>query len=360
MTYVSKAPAHKFQNLYINQKIARKRINLGDKMYLKELNIGNVKCKNNIFLAPMAGITDLPFRLICEKFDPGLVVTEMISSKALLYNDEKTKTLLKVDGEKRPISMQIFGSDEEAMAYGAKYVSNIADIVDINMGCPAPKVTKNGDGSKLLTDLEKAGKVIEAVVKNSKVPVTLKIRTGWDKEHIVAKEIAKIAESLGVSAIAVHGRTRDEYYSGKADLEEIRKVKEAVNIPVIGNGDIGDEESAKAMFEKTGVDGIMIGRGAIGNPWIFQRIKYYLENGEKMSDVSITDKFAIIKEHFLLEIAEKGEYTGIREFRKHLAYYSKGLPNSSEFRSKINILENKDNVIRALDDFLNHLKEAKI
>lgn len=324
-------------------------------MYLKELNIGNVKCKNNIFLAPMAGITDLPFRLICEKFDPGLVVTEMVSSKALLYNDEKTKTLLKVEGEKRPISMQIFGSDEEAMAYGAKYVSNIADIVDINMGCPAPKVTKNGDGSKLLTDLEKAGKVIEAVVKNSKVPVTLKIRTGWDKEHIVAKEIAKIAESLGVSAIAVHGRTRDEYYSGKADLEEIRKVKEAVNIPVIGNGDIVDEESAINMFEKTGVDGIMIGRGALGNPWIFQRIKYFLKTGEKMPEVSLEERFAIIKEHFLLELQEKGEYTGIREFRKHLAYYSKGLQNSSEFRCKINELESKEEVMNSLDEYFKYL-----
>ena len=275
----------------------------------------------------------------------------MVSSKALLYNDEKTKTLLKIDGEKRPISMQIFGSDEEAMAYGAKYVSSLADIVDINMGCPAPKVTKNGDGSKLLTDLEKAGKVIKAVVKNSTVPVTLKIRTGWDKEHIVATEIAKIAESLGVSAITVHGRTRDEYYSGKADLEEIRKVKEAVNIPVIGNGDIVDEESAKAMFEKTGVDGIMIGRGAIGNPWIFQKIQYFLETGEKMPDVSLEERFAIIKQHFLLEIAEKGEYTGIREFRKHLAYYSKGLSNASEFRNKINGLESKEEVIDELEKF---------
>ena len=322
-------------------------------MYLKEINIGNVKCKNNIFLAPMAGITDLPFRLICEKFEPGLVVTEMVSSKALLYNDEKTKKLLNTTNEKRPISMQIFGSDEEAMSYGAKYISNIADIVDINMGCPAPKVTKNGDGSKLLTDIDKARNIIDAVVKNSNKPVTLKIRLGWDKEHIVATEIAKIAESIGVSAIMVHGRTRDEYYSGKANLEEIRKVKEAVSIPVIGNGDIVDEETAKAMFEKTGVDGVMIGRAAIGNPWIFERVRYYLETGQKLPEISLEEKLKIIKEHFLLEIQEKGEYTGIREFRKHLAFYSKGLSKASEFRNKINILNSKDEVLLCIEKYFN-------
>lgn len=322
-------------------------------MYLKEINIGNVKCKNNIFLAPMAGITDLPFRLICEKFEPGLVVTEMVSSKALLYNDEKTKKLLNTTNEKRPISMQIFGSDEEAMSYGAKYISNIADIVDINMGCPAPKVTKNGDGSKLLTDIDKARNIIDAVVKNSNKPVTLKIRLGWDKEHIVATEIAKIAESLGVSAIIVHGRTRDEYYSGKSNLEEIRRVKEAVSIPVIGNGDIVDEETARNMFEKTGCDGIMIGRAAIGNPWIFERVRYYLKTGEKLPEVSLEEKFKIIKEHFLLELQEKGEYTGIREFRKHLAFYSKGLSKASEFRNKINILNSKDEVLLCIEKYFN-------
>ena len=328
-------------------------------MYLKEISIGNVKCKNNIFLAPMAGITDLPFRLICEKFEPGLVVTEMVSSKALLYNDEKTKKILNIDGEKRPISMQIFGSDEEAMSYAAKYVSSLADIVDINMGCPAPKVTKNGDGSKLLLDIDKAGMIIDSVVKNATVPVTLKIRLGWDKEHIVATEVAKLAENLGVSAIMVHGRTRDEYYSGKANLDEIRKVKEAVKIPVIGNGDVVDEESAKNMFERTGVDGIMIGRAAIGNPWIFEKVRYYLETGNKLSDVSIEEKLKIIKEHFLLELQEKGEYTGIREFRKHLAYYTKNLPNSSVFRSKINTLESKEEVINNLEEFFGTWEKVK-
>ena len=320
-------------------------------MYLKKIDVGNIKLENNILLAPMAGITDLPFRLICEEFNPGLVVTEMVSSKALYYNDEKTKRLLNIENEKRPISMQIFGSDVESLGYAAKYVSNLADIVDINMGCPAPKVTKNGDGSSLLLDLDKASKCIEAVVKNSTKPVTLKIRLGWDKTNIVATDIAKIAEEKGIAAIIVHGRTRSEYYSGKADLDEIKKVKQAVRIPVIGNGDIVDEESAKNMFEYTGCDGIMIGRGAIGNPWIFERVKFYLENGVKMPQVSLQERFEVIKKHFLLELKEKGEYTGIREFRKHLAYYTKGLPDSSVFRSKVNTLETKDDVLKELNEF---------
>ena len=266
-------------------------------MYLHKLKIGNVELKNNILLAPMAGITDLPFRLICEKFEPGLVCTEMVSSKAIFYGDEKTKKLMNLEGEKRPVSIQIFGSDLEAFEYATKYVSNLADIIDINMGCPAPKVVKNGDGSKLLLDLEKAKDIMETVVKKSKVPVTLKFRKGWDSEHIVATEIAKIAQQAGISAIAIHGRTRAEYYSGKADLEIIKKVKESVNIPVIGNGDVVDEESAKEMFEKTGVDGIMIGRASMGNPWIFKKIKYYLETGEKLPEITSDEKLKIIKEH---------------------------------------------------------------
>ena len=319
-------------------------------MYLKEINIGNVKCKNNIFLAPMAGITDLPFRLICEKFEPGLVVTEMVSSKALLYNDEKTKTLLKVEGEKRPISMQIFGSDEEAMAYGAKYVSNIADIVDINMGCPAPKVTKNGDGSKLLTDLEKAGKVIKAVVKNSTVPVTLKIRTGWDKEHIVATEIAKIAESLGVSAITVHGRTREDFFSGEVDYETIKKVKEAVSIPVIGNGNIIDGISAKEMFDKTGCDAIMIGRASNGNPWIFEQVIKYLQTGEVVSKPGIEEIKEMILRHIDMLVNIKGEHTAVLEMRKQIAWYIKGFPNSSKIRDDVNKIED-------LQELINKIKE---
>ena len=320
-------------------------------MYLHELKIGNVELKNNILLAPMAGITDLPFRVICEKFNPGLVYSEMVSSKAIYYGDEKTKKLMNLEGEKRPVAIQIFGSDPEAMSYAAKYVSNIADIVDINMGCPAPKVVKNGDGSRLLLDLTKAKEVMEAVVKNASVPVTLKIRKGWDNSNIVALDIAKIAEEVGISAIAIHGRTRTEYYSGEVDLEIIKKVKESVNIPVIGNGNIVDELTAKEMFEKTGVDGIMIGRASIGNPWIFEKIIHYLKTGEKLEDVTISEKLKIIKEHLNLIIKEKGEIIAIKEFRKHLAAYSKNLPNSSSFRSKINTIEKKDELEKVLNEY---------
>ena len=323
-------------------------------MYLHELKIGNVILNNNILLAPMAGITDLPFRKVVEDFNPGLVTTEMVSSKAILYNDEKTKGLMKIDGEKRPIAIQIFGSDEEAMGYASKYVSRIGDIVDINMGCPAPKVTKNGDGSSLLQDLDKAKKIMEAVIKNTDKPVTLKIRTGWDKDHIVATEIAKIAENAGISAITVHGRTRIEYYSGKANLDLIMKVKKTVSIPVIGNGDIVDEESAKAMFEKTGVDGIMIGRGTLGNPWIFEKIKHYLETGEKLKERSKEEKLELILKHFEFELEEKGEYTAVREFRKHIAYYTKNMPNSSVFRSKINTIETAKEVIENINSFFSN------
>ena len=321
-------------------------------MYLHKLKIGNVILKNNILLAPMAGITDLPFRVICEKFEPGLVCSEMVSSKAIFYGDEKTKKLMNLQGEKRPVAIQIFGSNVEAMGYAAKYVSKIADIIDINMGCPAPKVVKNGDGSKLLLDLEKVKEILEVVVKNATVPVTLKFRKGWDSKNLVATDVAKIAERAGISAITIHGRTRAEYYSGKVDLAIIKKVKESVAIPVIGNGDIVDEKSAKEMFEKTGVDGIMIGRGALGNPWIFEKIKYYLETGEKLLDGSNLQKLEIIKQHLDLEIREKGENVGIKEFRKHLAAYSKNMPNSSNFRSLINHIENKDELEKVLDFFL--------
>lgn len=323
-------------------------------MYLKKLKIGNVELENNLILAPMAGVTNLPFRIVCKEFGPGLVCTEMASSRAMFHNDQKTKRLFNTEGEKKPISFQIFGSDEETMAYAAKYVSGFADIIDINMGCPAPKVVKNGDGSKLLLDLEQAEKVIKAVVENSKVPVTLKIRKGWDKENIVATEIAKIAENAGISAITVHGRTRSEFYSGKADLEIIKKVKETIKIPVIGNGDIVDEESAYNMFEKTNVDGIMIGRGSFGNPWIFRNIKHYLETGEKLPAPSNEEKLEIMKKHINLAVEEKGEIA-VKELRKHIAWYTKNLKNSSEFRSKINTIETKGELLEMLEAYFKTL-----
>ena len=324
-------------------------------MLLKKIKIGNVELENNLILAPMAGVTDLPFRLIVEKFNPGLVCTEMVSSKALFYGDVKTKQLLKTDGEKRPISMQIFGSDTESMGVAAKYVSEFADIVDINMGCPAPKVVKNGDGSRLLLDLNKAEEIIKAVVSNSKVPVTLKFRKGWNSENIVACQVAKIAEKNGISAITIHGRTRDEFYSGKADLDIIKKVKESVNIPVIGNGDIIDEESAKYMLEYTGVDGIAIGRGSMGNPWIFAQIQHYLKTGEKMPRPSEQEKYEILKEHIDFDIREKGEGVALNEMRKHIAWYTKNMKNSSEFRNLINHIDNREELMNKIREYFYNL-----
>lgn len=322
--------------------------------YFKKLKIGNVELENNLILAPMAGVTNQPFRIICKQFGAGMVCTEMASSKAIFHNDQKTKRLLNTEGEKRPISFQIFGSDEETMAYSAKYISKLADIVDINMGCPAPKVVKNGDGSKLLLDLEKAEKIIKAVVQNSDKPVTLKIRKGWDKNNIVAVEIAKIAEQNGISAITVHGRTRSEFYTGKADWDIIKQVKAAVTIPVIGNGDVIDEEKALKMFEETNVDGIMIGRGAFGNPWIFREIIHYLETGEKLPKPTNEEKLSVIKQHINLAVEEKGEIA-VKELRKHIAWYTKNLKNSSEFRNKINTIEQEGELINYIDEYFKTL-----
>jgi len=324
-------------------------------MYLHKLKIGNVELENNLILAPMAGVTNLPFRIVCKDYGAGMVCTEMASAKAMFHNDQKTKRLFNTEGEKRPISFQVFGSELESMAYAVKYMSDFADIIDINMGCPAPKVVKNGDGSKLLLDLKKAQKIIETAVKNSKVPVTVKFRKGWDKENIVAVDIAQIAEQAGASAVTIHGRTRSEFYTGKADWDIIKKVKQSVNIPVIGNGDIVDEESALQMFEQTGVDGIMIGRGSFGNPWIFRNIKHYLETGEKLPQPTNNEKLEVMEKHIKLAVKEKGEDVAIKELRKHIAWYTKNLKNSSEFRNSINKVEKKEELISKLEEYFKTL-----
>lgn len=315
------------------------------------MKIGNVELENNIFLAPMAGITDLPFRLICKENDAGLVYTEMVSAKALLYNDEKTKLLLKTCDKEKPLAVQIFGSDVEAIAYASKYVSEFADIVDINMGCPAPKVVKNGDGSRLLLNLELVKQIIETAVANSKVPVTVKMRTGWDADNIVVVEAAKIAEKAGASAITVHGRTRSQYYSGEADWNIIKQVKESVSIPVIGNGDVTSREIAKKRLEQSGVDAIMIGRGAFGNPWIFRETVQYLQNGICIQKPTNEEKYETILKHLGLEIEEKAENIAVKEMRKHISAYTKSMPDSSSFRSKINTMDTAEEVRKCLKEY---------
>lgn len=323
---------------------------------LNKLKIGNVELNNNIILGPMAGLTDRPFRIICEKFNPGLVVTEMCSSKALMYNDNKTKLLLNTTNEKRPVAVQIFGSDAYSIAFATKYINdrNLANIIDINMGCPAPKVVKNGDGSKLLLEPEKVYEITKSAVENSNIPITVKIRTGWDSEHITAVEVAKNIERAGASAISIHGRTRSQFYSGEVKLSLIKEVKEAVKIPVIGNGDICNFEDAERMFKETNCDGIMISRASLGNPWIFENMINQFED-KQIRKISNEEKLQIILEHIELEVKEKGEYTGIREMRKHLSYYIRGEQNASEIRQKINRLETKSEVEKTLKEYFLNL-----
>ena len=313
------------------------------------MNIGNVSLDNRVFLSPMAGVTDLPFRLICKQKGCGMLYTEMINAKALCYNDENTKMMTKIEDEEHPIAIQIFGSEPEYMGRATEILnSHPNEILDINMGCPAPKVVKNGDGSALMRNPKLAEEVMKAVVKNSTKPVTLKIRKGWDDQSINAVEIAKIAEQSGISAVAIHGRTREQYYSGKADWDIIKEIKDAISIPVIGNGDVFEIEDAINMLEKTNCDAIMIGRGAQGNPWIFNRINHYMETGEILPKPTAEEKINTAIEHMKLAVEEHGEYVAVREMRKHIGWYIKGLKNSARYRDEINKLTDSEGVIMKL------------
>ena len=303
---------------------------------IKKLQIGNVTLDNNLILAPMAGVTDLPFRLLCKEQGAGLLCMEMVSAKAILYKNKNTEELLSIDSRENPVSLQLFGSDPEIMGEIAKQIEERPfDILDINMGCPVPKVVNNGDGSALMKNPLLAGKIIESTVKAIKKPVTVKIRKGFDDDHVNAVEMAHIAQESGAAAVAVHGRTREQYYSGKADWDIIRQVKEAVSIPVIGNGDILTAMDVIRMGEQTGCDGFMIARGAEGNPWIFKQILHYFETGEELAKPEFSEVKDMILRHARMQIEFKGEYTAIREMRKHAAWYTAGYKNSSRLRAKV-------------------------
>lgn len=315
------------------------------------MQIGDVTLDSPVILAPMAGVTDLPYRLLCRQQGAGLVCMEMISAKAILYNNKNTRLLMQIDPGEEAVSLQLFGSDPQIMADMAKRIEEEPfQILDLNMGCPVPKIVGNGEGSALMKDPALAGKIIEAVAGAIQKPVTVKIRKGFDDDHVNAPELAHIAQESGAAAVAVHGRTREQYYSGKADWEIIRQVKERVSIPVIGNGDVTDGPSAKRMLEETGCDGIMVGRAAQGDPWIFREINHYLETGKEMPRPTGREMTDMILEHARLQLEHKGEYIGIREMRKHVAWYTAGIPGSSAFRAKVMTMEHMDELIAAVEE----------
>ena len=322
---------------------------------IQTLKIGDVSLKNNLILAPMAGVTDLPFRLLCKEQGAGLLCMEMVSAKGIMYNNKNTKFLLTIDERERPVSLQLFGSDADIISEQAKRIEELpSDILDINMGCPVPKIVNNGDGSALMKNPLLAGEIIEKTARAIQKPVTVKIRKGFDEEHINAVEMAHIAQESGAAAIAVHGRTREQYYSGKADWEIIRKVKEAVKIPVIGNGDVWTPQDAIDMRKQTGCDGVMIGRGAQGNPWIFKQILHYEQTGELLEKPSPQEVTEMILRHAKMQMEFKGEYIGMREIRKHAAWYTAGYKNSAKLRGKINETETYEE----LKELLSHLGNA--
>lgn len=316
---------------------------------IKDLRIGNVSLDGNLILAPMAGVTDLPYRILCKEQGASLVYTEMISAKGIYYNNKNTEKLWEIDESERPASLQLFGSDPELMADMARKIDGRNfDILDINMGCPVPKVVNNGEGSALMKNPWLAGKIIRAVSDATDKPLTVKFRKGFGKNDNTAVEFAKMAEANGAAAVAVHGRTREQYYSGKADWDVLAEVKKAVNIPVIGNGDLFTPEDVKNMYEHTGVDGFMFGRGARGNPWIFSQTISYLKTGLVPTPPSPAEVADVILRHARMNIEFKGEYTGIREMRKHAAWYTAGMKNSSKFRDHLSHIENYEELKKTL------------
>lgn len=315
-----------------------------------KLTIGNVELKNNVILAPMAGVTDLPFRVLCKEQGAGLLCMEMVSAKAIYYGSKNTEELMKISPAEMPVSLQLFGSDADIMADMAKKIEEKPfAVLDINMGCPVPKVVNNGEGSALMKNPKLAEEIITKMVRAVKKPVTVKIRKGFDEAHLNAVEMAKIAEASGAAAVAVHGRTREQYYAGKADWDCIRAVKEAVKIPVIGNGDVTDALSAERLLKETGCDGVMVGRAAQGNPFIFREITEYLETGVIPPKPTPAEVRTTIERHARMQMEEKGEYTGVREMRKHLSWYTVGYPNSAKYRQMINSMETMEELLHSLD-----------
>ena len=314
------------------------------------MKIGNIELKNGLILAPMAGVTDLPFRLICKEMGCDYVVTEMVSAKAIFFFFLNTKPLLASVEREHPVAVQLFGSDPEIMGDMAKKLDEerAFDAIDINMGCPVPKIVNNGEGSALMKNPKLVEEILTNIVSKVKVPVTVKFRKGFNDEMVNAPEIAKIAESCGVSAVAVHGRTREQYYAGEADWDIIRQVKDAVGIPVIGNGDVRDVDSAIQMYEQTGCDGIMVGRAVRGNPWLFRELKEYFEHGRRIEKPSKEEIIDMILRQCEMSIQEKGEFTGIREMRKHVAWYTAGMPHSSSIRASVNMVESYEELVQLM------------